>query len=143
MRKTLPTVVFLIMEGARRHVRGLERELRSLSLNYREWVVLMTLHDLGTVPQQVIRDLLGINKHAIVGLVDLLEAESLLVRKPDSADRRVQLLDLTTRGHDLVVRTLLELTERVDDRYLEALSDDERRRLRRILARVVYDVTAD
>lgn len=131
------STAWLITESANRIYERFEASLRPCGLSPRGCGLLLALFDLGAIPQQAIRELLGIDKHAVVSLIDDLEGQALLTRTRDPADRRVQVLSLTTRGHELVADVLVDIVDRMDDRSAQALTGDERRQLRGVLGCVV------
>jgi DNA-binding MarR family transcriptional regulator len=49
-----------------------------------------------------IADLLNVGRTTVTGILDRLEAEQLITRSIDPADRRSFILDLTEKGHELV-----------------------------------------
>src|SRR5437764_15296273 len=78
---------------------------------------------------------LGLTARTITTLVDALEREGLLARRPDATDRRATLIELTDTGCEYLDRvgtTLGELAEQV----LAPLDADERRQLLGLLSRL-------
>ena len=74
-----------------------------------EWEVLWTLYEAPTSPSVVATDL-SIDRGAITRLADRLIKKGLLVRQPNKADRRAQILALTRKGSALA-QELLALAE--------------------------------
>jgi DNA-binding MarR family transcriptional regulator len=93
----------------------------------------------GEAPGIRMRDLaeqLGVSARAVTPLVDRLEGEGLMFRKPDPADRRAIRLRLTETGERL--RSVIsELQERVSDDIFSALNQPERDHLGRLLRKLV------
>ncbi len=64
--------------------------------------------------------------HSIVGLVDRAEEHDLVTSRPDADDARRRLVELTTRGEDILRRlSALHRTElrRFEDEFLQILDD--------------------
>ena len=68
--------------------------------------------------------LLGIEGPSLLRLVDLLEADGLLVRRADPTDRRAKLIRLTARGRDLALRAE-EVLSGVRRRLLNGIAERE------------------
>src|SRR5580692_12587372 len=76
----------------------------TLGLEPRHFAVLHAVHrDVGQA-QQSIGDRLAIPASTMVAIVDHLENEGLLERRPHPSDRRARILYLTKRGELLLVR---------------------------------------
>ncbi len=127
----------LVLRAAERVERTLERSLEEIGLSPAKLAVLgglawaggsMSLGDLAQRRACV--------KSNITKLVDRLEADGLVARKDDPADRRGVLAEITAEG-----RRLQEAGERligeVEAALTRGLSDDDVQALRRILGEVV------
>jgi MarR family transcriptional regulator, organic hydroperoxide resistance regulator len=73
----------------------------------------------------------------VTGIVDRLEARGLVVRRPSEQDRRVKMLEVTPEGAAL--RERLHERLRTPPAALAALSDEDARTLRDVLARGLAD----
>jgi DNA-binding MarR family transcriptional regulator len=78
----------------------------------------------------------------VTGRIDRLERAGLVARKPDPADGRGVLVELTHAGRDLVDRLVVEDMAN-EAAWVGALSERDRRTLDRLLARLLAAVTAD
>ncbi|NMH82308.1 MarR family transcriptional regulator [Pseudonocardia xinjiangensis] len=88
--------------------------------------------------QQALAQLLGTPASRLVGLVDSLADRGLVERRRNPADRRLHALHLTADGEALAER--IEAVGREhDDAILGSLEDEERARLRALLARIAED----
>lgn len=79
---------------------------------------------------------IGFDASTITGVVDRLEARSLVLRTPSAQDRRVRLLSLTEEGKAMlenIVPGMLKSQERL----LEPLSKSERTEFMRLLRKLV------
>ena len=79
---------------------------------------------------------LGVERSSLTGLVDRAERSGLVERRPDPGDRRAVRVALTAGGNAAVRRFHDELSARLCD-LLVGLSDTERARFQRTVARVV------
>src|SRR5215472_11562715 len=104
--------------------RELDQALSDHGLSDATAVPLLVLSRQGTpVRQGVLADELGIEGPSLVRLIDLLQAEGLVVRREDPTDRRAKTLHLTKAG--------------------EAKLDETNRILRRVRASLLKDIGAD
>lgn len=79
---------------------------------------------------------LGVTARAITPLADGLEAEGLIQRKPDPADRRAFRLHLTEAGESL--RTVIsDLQETVSSEIFDTLDQSDRDHLAALLRKLV------
>jgi DNA-binding MarR family transcriptional regulator len=78
------------------------------------------------VSQREISDTLGLDASDVVGILDILEAASMVERRRDPADRRRHAVVLTERG-ETAARRVAALRAQAGDRVLAGLDDDERR----------------
>jgi DNA-binding MarR family transcriptional regulator len=67
-------------------------------------MVVVVLRKSGPLPMGTIAAHLGLPKSNITALVDDLEAEGVLRRKPDEVDRRITQVELTAKGRALCAR---------------------------------------
>jgi DNA-binding MarR family transcriptional regulator len=108
---------------------GMGEPLRPLHL-----VALTLLRDHGSATQQGLAEALRIDASNLVGLLNDLEGEQLLLRKRDPEDRRRHIVEISAAG-----RAKLERAERrlaaVQDDVLGALNDEERATLHELLLR--------
>src|SRR5919204_4770011 len=85
----------------------LSQALTGLEMRTNEFAVLHHLHQAGPLSQQELGGALRINPSNLVGLLDALEADGLVVRPRDPADRRRHLVGLTPAGHKRPARAKL------------------------------------
>jgi DNA-binding MarR family transcriptional regulator len=124
----------LIDHLARVSRRGSQAALDPLGLRPRHLVALTVLRDHGAATQQSLGEALRIDPSNLVGVLNDLEEEGLLVRRRAPADRRRHIVELSDAGRDA-----LDAAERtlatVQDDVLGALSDAERETLHGLLLR--------
>ena len=127
----------LLLRAARLWNERAVRRLQEARPNLRMAHTLLLPHlDLQGTKLTVLAGRIGISKQAVGELVDDLEAQGLLERIPDPADRRAKLVRLTAAGRKgllaglaVLGETEAELSERIGARQMETL--------RRTLGRLV------
>jgi MarR family transcriptional regulator, lower aerobic nicotinate degradation pathway regulator len=113
----------------------LAEALAALDMRNHEFAVLYHLHQVGPLSQQELGAALRINPSNLVGLLDALEADGLILRPRDPADRRRHLVGLTEHGRERLseAKRAVEAAERD---LLAPLTEAERVRLAGVLERL-------
>lgn len=112
-----------------------DASLRPLSLPRMR--LLHVIAESGAQPLRM-RDLsvaLGVTARNVTTIVDGLERDGFLVRRPDATDRRAILLELTEFGRAHIAR-MYELQIRMSERLFAPLDTDERRVFMRLLGKI-------
>ncbi|WP_394250429.1 MarR family winged helix-turn-helix transcriptional regulator [Arthrobacter pityocampae] len=104
----------------------------------RGYQVLVAITTEAPTSQLVLAQRLGIDKTAMVYVVDALEGESLVERRPDPKDRRIRQVLPTDQGRAVLATARAGLRE-VEGVLMRNLSPEEQMQLRRLLARVALD----
>jgi MarR family transcriptional regulator, lower aerobic nicotinate degradation pathway regulator len=97
--------------------------------------ILCSLSESQAETQSQIADALGYDRSWLVGLLDELEEEGLIERKPDPADRRRNVVTLKPEGQARLLE-FRALTKQVEDEFLEPLSKSERQQLHDLLLKL-------
>jgi MarR family transcriptional regulator, lower aerobic nicotinate degradation pathway regulator len=113
----------------------LTQALASLEMRANEFAVLHHLHQAGPLSQQELGGALRINPSNLVGLLDALEADGLIVRPRDPADRRRHLVGLTPGGQRRLVQAKRAVAKAEQD-LLAPLEPGERAQLLGFLERL-------
>ena len=111
-----------------------DRELATLGSSVTEWIVLFHIADApppGASQTEIARysDMGG---PALVRHIDRLEADGIVVRTRDAADRRIIRLSLTPKGHERLL-AVREVMARCDEQLRSLLTQQEARVLTRAL----------
>lgn len=85
--------------------------------------------------QATIADALSLDPSRLVAVLDNLERRGAIDRRRDPLDRRRHVVSITAAGKKELTR-LRELFRRLEDEFLCALDDDERRTLHHLLLRL-------
>lgn len=81
---------------------------------------------------------LGVTGRTLTVMVDALEGEGLLSRRPDRTDRRAVLLELTASGRHYL-RRVLRVRQEICEQAVASLTPEERRLLVDLLGRLAAD----
>ena len=129
-------LVLLIVRLSRMAGYRLGEALASMEMRTHEFAVLNHLAEAGPLSQQEVGQALRINPSNLVGLLDLLEADGLLVRGRDPVDRRRHLVQLTSAGRTRLAGAW-RAAEQAEEDLLSPLSPAERGALHDTLERLV------
>jgi DNA-binding MarR family transcriptional regulator len=106
-----------------------EVELESLGLRPRHLIVLMMLgENRGSAGRQELAALLWLDRTNLVGLLNQLEAEELVLRRRAAEDRRRHIVELTAAGEERLVAAEKAIGAG-EDEVLGALDDRQREQL--------------
>lgn len=98
--------------------------------------VLATLDEFGPASQAVLGRRSGIHVSEMVAAINELAERELVERAPDPADRRRNVISLTTAGKRQLRRLEKQLAERQDE-LLAPLSAEERKRFTELLSKLL------
>jgi MarR family transcriptional regulator, 2-MHQ and catechol-resistance regulon repressor len=102
-QNTEATHVFLVLWRTYRAMRSKSEESRkTLGLGDSDFRVLEVLLHKGPLPVNVIGEKVELTTGSITTAVDRMEAKWLVVRKNHSEDRRIRLVELTSKGRRLI-----------------------------------------
>jgi DNA-binding MarR family transcriptional regulator len=113
----------------------LTQALAALEMRTNEFAVLHHLNLAGRLSQQELGGALRINPSNLVGLLDALEADGLIVRPRDPADRRRHLVGLTPAGARRLAQAKRAVAQAEQD-LLAPLDSQERAQLHDFLERL-------
>jgi MarR family transcriptional regulator, transcriptional regulator for hemolysin len=93
---------FLLREVSRQYVVRFEMHARGISLNLSQCKVLIRLENNEGVSQARLAELAEVDPMTMVRLLDRMEAEGLLERRPDPQDRRARCISLTPKAKSVL-----------------------------------------
>lgn len=127
-------------------MRVMNTHLAAHSITQGRFLVLMLLMDKGvdcprpTTPGEL-ADMASVSRATITGLLDTLERDALVRREPHPDDRRQMSIHLTPKAQTLM-QEILPGHFRLINQLMGSLSDNERRTLVRLLAKVSAQAAA-
>jgi DNA-binding MarR family transcriptional regulator len=132
----LTSAGYLLLKAG--HYMGIDFEatLADLDLTGRSFLVLSFVSAAEGLSQQELSTRLGLDPTIVVGLVDELESRDLMTRTRDPADRRRNVLGLTSEGHELHARAV-NAAASAEAEFLAPLGAAEREQLRLLLEKVM------
>lgn len=92
--------------------------------------------------QQQMARRLDVDRTTMVALIDALEGEGLVARRPDPADRRRNVVELTKAGRT-TLRRAKQASDQAEQQLLAGLDAAEATQLRSLLRRVAADPDRD
>jgi MarR family transcriptional regulator, transcriptional regulator for hemolysin len=104
------------------------------------WLILLSLKTRSTTNQRELAAAVGIQSATLTHHLNGLEADGLLTRRRDPANRRVHLVELTDQG-DATFHRLRHIAAAHDHHLSAGLADHELDQLRGLLARLRANVT--
>jgi MarR family transcriptional regulator, transcriptional regulator for hemolysin len=132
---------FLMHDVSRLRRAVFDEFMKPAGVTRSQWWVLAHLSRRDGMIQSDLAEVLELGKAALGGLVDRLEAARLIVRRPDSADRRVKRIHLTPKGMRMVLK-MRQQSDLMSERILTGLTARQRRELTAMLDRVKRNLTA-
>ena len=109
--------------------------LAALEMRPHEFGVLSGLAETGPMSQGRLGERMRVHPSNLVALIDGLEADGLVARRRDPADRRRYMVELTAAGWRRLERAR-QAAEETEDELLAPLNEAERRHLHSYLTRV-------
>ncbi len=117
------SIGFVVNNTAKSFQRALDFELRkNVGVTLSQWRVVVTLVMHPGITQKEIADRVGIESATLVPIIDKMENDDLLVRKPDEKDRRVNRIYLTSKS-DQLWESMLECALRIRKSSIKDVSD--------------------
>lgn len=110
-----------------------ESALAPLGLRPRHLVTLTVLRDYGSPTQQALAAALQTDRTNLIGLLNELESDSLVLRRRSPEDRRRHYVELTAEGSERLAEAEASLAA-IEDEVLGALDADQRETLYQLLA---------
>jgi DNA-binding MarR family transcriptional regulator len=108
-----------------------------LGMHLRQLMALSYLRDHDRAPQQELAEVLCMDANNVVLLLNELEDRGHVARRRDPDDRRRHLVELTPAGRR-ALGSAENAQESIEDEVLQALDEEERRVLWRLLTRALY-----
>lgn len=110
--------------------------LAPLGIDSRELGVLIVIDGNEPASQQQMAERIGVDRTTMVAMLDAMEAKDLLARRPDSEDRRRNVVELTRSGQAMLARAIAA-SDVAEAEVLSRLTLQEAAELRRLLGQLV------
>lgn len=98
--------------------------------------------DVPTLGPAELAEAAGVSRATMTGLIDTLERDGLVTREPDTTDRRMMIVRLTSRAEDLMKR-ILPTHFQIMASLMAPLSEAERKTLVGLLSRIIRPKQAE
>ncbi|CUR51423.1 putative Regulatory protein MarR [Nitrosotalea devaniterrae] len=119
------SVGFVVNTTAKAFQRSFDVELRkNVGVSLSQWRVVGTLVLQPGLTQKEIADKVGIEGATLVPIIDKMEKEGLLKRKPDSSDRRINRIYLTPKA-DSLWESMIECALRIRKHSAKNISESD------------------
>lgn len=128
-------IFHLLAKAARAGTRCWKQETADLGITAVQAKTLSFMHIYGDVTASELGELIALDSATLTGLLDRLEAMSLVARHAKLDDRRAVLIRLTERGKSIAA-TVHNRMQPANEKFLEDLSDAEAAMLRELLKRL-------
>lgn len=115
------------------YLRWVKSRLQEGGISYARMRLLSALHCKGPQIMSTLSEGLGVTPRNVTALVDALEEEELVRRRPHPTDRRATVVELTPQGAQTCEDIYEEHQEAVSELFVD-LSEDEQRELIRLLS---------
>ena len=126
---------FLISDAARLQRTVFDRRMRRIGLTRSQWLVLRRLHRKPGASQSELADLLEVEKATAGRLIDRLEDNGWVERRPDADDRRINRIYMTGEAEKINLE-IGPVAEAMVEESLQGLSAADRERLTDLMIHV-------
>jgi MarR family transcriptional regulator, transcriptional regulator for hemolysin len=140
MEERLRNFGFLLKEVSRRYVNRFEVRAAEIPLNLAQAEALVRLEKNEGVSQARLAELAEVDPMTMVRILDRMEAEGLLERRPDPADRRARCLFLTAKAKP-ILDEIWRLSDEIRAEIFAGVSKEERERFMGVLERLYVNIS--
>jgi MarR family transcriptional regulator, transcriptional regulator for hemolysin len=140
MEDRLRNFGFLLKELSRRYVNRFEVRAAEIPLNLAQAKALVRLEKNEGVSQARLAELAEVDPMTMVRILDRMEAEGLLERRPDPADRRARCLYLTAKAKP-ILNEIWRLSDEIRAEIFAGVSKEERERFMGVLERLYANIS--
>lgn len=118
------------------------REMAEYELTSVQFVALVAIAEMPSLDATRLAELIDFDKATIGGVIERLLRKGLITRVQSSEDRRVKKLTATPAGKALI-EVAFSCVERVQERLMGALSEEEARQFDTLLKRIIVSADPD
>jgi MarR family 2-MHQ and catechol resistance regulon transcriptional repressor len=135
--------LFLVLRRTYRATLGrVEDSKKKVGLGDSDFRVLEVLLSRGPLPVNTIGELIDLTTGSITTAVDRMEAKWLVVRKNHPNDRRIRLVELTSKGRRLIEKASAQFAMDMDAAF-SCLTQEERLTLAELLTKLGADAAGE
>ncbi|MFE9580938.1 MarR family winged helix-turn-helix transcriptional regulator [Nocardia sp. NPDC006044] len=132
----LPRLGYLLKHAALHYAELTSAELAPLGITPQEWAALNCLDDQPDRSQKEVADLLGIDRTTMVALIDRLQTQAWVERRPHPADRRKNTVTLTPPGR-AILHSGATIIDNCEHQFLAALGAPAAHQLKQALRTLI------
>ncbi|WP_433656030.1 MarR family winged helix-turn-helix transcriptional regulator [Nocardia sp. CA-128927] len=131
-----PRLGYLLKHASLGYLELTSTELEPVGITPQEWAALNCLDEQHGLSQKEVAELLGIDRTTMVALIDQLQTQGWVERRPHHSDRRKNTVTLTKDGHQML-RTGANVIDECERRFLAALGEPAAEQLKTALQTVI------
>ena len=131
-------LTWLLHRAAQRMRSATGEQAEKHGLQLRDYIVLSALHKTPNLTQIELGKALGLDKTTLMSQLDGLERMGLVVRRPDSRDRRARIPEITEAG-DALRAQVAEDCDSVEAAALNSFSENQVQVFRQMLFHIIGD----
>ena len=110
-------------------------KLNNLDIERSYYVVMLVGQHEGSLSQNDLAILLDMDKVSVVRVLNYLEENKCIIRRPDPSDKRAHLLKLTSKGKRLYPK-IVEAFDQADERCFDGFTHEEREQFNSFIDRI-------
>jgi MarR family transcriptional regulator for hemolysin len=137
---SVPPIGLLLSTTAREVSRAFDAALAEANGSSHVWLILMSLKRNPGVNQRMLAELVGIQGATLTHHLNAMEAQGLVTRRRDPANRRMHIVELTDSG-EAAFQRMLQKVIAFDKRLRAGFDERELDAVRRSLAKLRQNVT--
>ena len=121
---------FLVHDVSRIRKKVVDQATKPLGITRSQFWVLVNIARYGTegIAQTELARLMSVGKVSLGGLIDRMEANSILERLPDPVDRRAKQVFMTKKGQKLLLE-LQKVADEVNKKIMKGISKEQNKAL--------------
>ena len=130
------TVGYMLAHACKHHRQRAEELLTEIGLHTGQEMLLHGLWEKEGVTQTELAEYVMIQPATVTNMLQRLEREGFVERRPDNEDQRISRVYMTEKGRDIIEEGVQEKWNQLEQESFGRLSVDERVLLRRLLLQV-------
>lgn len=142
MRPAHPPVGLLLTRAARTVSRAFDDALAEAGGSLPVWLVLLSLKTRRLANQRELAEAVGIREATLTHHLNSMDAQGLITRRRDQANRRIHVVELTEAGDAAFLR-LRNAAAGFDSRLRHGLTEQEIAGFERVLAQLASNVAGE